>query len=596
MSVTYGGRSLKGVSILSFLVLLGTVAAEEYRVGPDSQRKPNVPRGTVTHYTWKSTIFPGTERDYWVYVPSQYNAAQKACLMVFQDGGGYVKEEGSWRVPVVFDNLIASGEMPVTIGVFVDPGVNRAWSDAQQPRFNRAFEYDSLGTRYARFLLEEILPEVGKQYNLSSDPNDRAISGSSSGGIAAFTVAFNRPDSFRRVLCFIGSFANLRGGDIYPALIRKMEPLPLRVFLQDGSNDLNLYAGNWFLANQEIASSLDLAGYESKFVTGTEGHNGKHGSAILPDALRWLWKGYPQPISRSKEAHGGTPTVERHFITQILDPESDWEQLSSGHVQARGLAVDRNGDVFFADVPKSRIYRIDSEGKVTVYRNDTGHADGLMFGPDRRLYAAQSANKRIVVFNPDGPEAVVAENAPTRDIAVTSRGGLYFTDPAGHKIWFIDPRGERRVVYEGSDIRQPAGIAMSPDEAFVMVADSAHRSVWSFQVQADASLANGEPFYHLELPDDVLMGPLRTDAEGVAEDTEEFLYTATNLGIQISDPASKTVGIIRKPAGDNPTSLVFGGKDLHTLYVIAGDKVFRRRLRRQGSFPWQPIKLTKPEL
>ena len=137
---------------------------------------------------------------------------------------------------------------------------------------------------------------------------------------------------------------------------------------------------------------------------------------------------------------------------------------------------------------------------------------------------------------------------------------------------------------------------MSPDEAFVMVADSAHRSVWSFQVQADASLANGESFYHLELSDDVVTGPLRTDAEGVAEDTEEFLYTATNLGIQISDPSSKTVGIIRKPVEDNPTSLVFGGKDLHTLYVIAGGKVFRRRLRRQGSFPWQAIKLPKPEL
>src|SRR5205814_542137 len=152
-------------------------------------------------------------------------------------------------------------------------------------RFNRAYEYDALGDRNARFLIEEILPEVSKQYKLSNDPNDRAISGSSSGGIAAFTAAWERPDAFRRVITFIGSFTNLRGGGDYPILIRKMEPKPLRVFQQDGSSDQNIYSGSWYLSNQAVAMALEYSGYDSKFVTGTEAHNSRQGSAILPDAL-----------------------------------------------------------------------------------------------------------------------------------------------------------------------------------------------------------------------------------------------------------------------------------------------------------------------
>src|SRR5512133_3096460 len=201
-------------------------------------------RGTLTQHTWTSKIFPGTVRDYWVYAPAQYRPEKPACLMVFQDGAGFVKEDGAWRVPAVFDSLIQAGAMPVTIGVFINPGVLPALSANQENRYNRSYEYDSLGGLYARFLLEEILPEVGKHFNISPDPNDRGIAGSSSGGIAAFTAAWNRPDAFRRVLSFIGSYTNLRGGQNYPSLIRKTEPKPLRIFLQDGKNDLNIYSGS----------------------------------------------------------------------------------------------------------------------------------------------------------------------------------------------------------------------------------------------------------------------------------------------------------------------------------------------------------------
>ena len=284
------------------LVILATApragAADDYKPGPDSQRQEGVPKGTVTKDQWVSKIYPNTVREYFVYVPAQYDGQHPACVMVFQDGGGCVKEDGDYRVPVVFDNLIHKREMPVTVGIFINPGHRFTGDEPRLPgkgerANNRSVEYDTLGDQYARFLIEEILPEVGKSVKLTDDPNGRAIGGSSSGGICAFTVAWERPDAFRKVLSHVGSFTNIRGGHNYPPLIRKTKPpRPIRVFLQDGSNDLDNQFGNWFLANQEMAAALKFAGYDYKFVTGDGGHNGKHGGAILPDSLRWLWRDF----------------------------------------------------------------------------------------------------------------------------------------------------------------------------------------------------------------------------------------------------------------------------------------------------------------
>ena len=211
--------------------------------------------------------------------------------MVFQDGHTYIGETGDFRVPVVFDNLIRKGEMPVTIGIFINPG----HQGKEPPKIpwqssNRSFEYDTLSDQYARFLLEEILPEVGKRYKLTDDPKCRAICGISSGGICALTVAWQRPDAFRKVLSHVGSFTNIRGGYVYPSLIRSTPNKPIRTFLQDGSNDLDNQFGNWWLANLQMESALKFKHYDYKFVGGTGKHGGKHGGAILPDSLRWLWR------------------------------------------------------------------------------------------------------------------------------------------------------------------------------------------------------------------------------------------------------------------------------------------------------------------
>ena len=260
-----------------------------YAHGPDSYEQPGVPRGTILDYELTaSRAFPGTNRRYWVYVPAQHTASEQASLMVFQDGHFYLDPEGEMRVPVVFDNLIHRGEMPVTIGVFIDPGMD---ASAPEPK-NRNVEYDTFSDAYATFLLTEILPSVRDRYVITDDPDQWAIGGGSSGGSCAFIVAWTRPDRFRRVLSFLGSFAQIRGGNPYPELIHETPKKPLRVFLQAASRDLNWDAAefNWFSANLRVAAALAERGYDHRLVLGDGGHDTNHGGAILPDALRWLWR------------------------------------------------------------------------------------------------------------------------------------------------------------------------------------------------------------------------------------------------------------------------------------------------------------------
>jgi enterochelin esterase family protein len=276
---------------LAVLPMATARAADDYVLGADSQRQPGVPEGTVTKKRWVSEkIFPGTERDFWVYVPQQYKGTEPAALLVLQDGGAYVDPQGQFRTTIVLDNLIHQGAIPVTIAVFINPGQIPATAEGQKPRANRSFEYDTLSDQYARFLLEELLPEVGRELKLTADPVHRVIGGISSGAICAFTAAWERPDAFGKVLSHVGSYTNIRGGHVYPSLIRKTERKPIRIFLQEGSNDLDNLHGSWPLANQEMAAAFKFAGYDYRFEYGDGGHNGKHGGALMPESLRWLWR------------------------------------------------------------------------------------------------------------------------------------------------------------------------------------------------------------------------------------------------------------------------------------------------------------------
>ncbi len=575
---------MKPILILALSLFSIQAFAQEYTLGPDSQRQPGVPKGLVTPHRWTSKLYPGTVRDYWIYIPSQYKADKPTPVMIFQDGGGYIGETGQSRIPIVFDNLIHKGDMPVTIGIFVNPGIMPATSDQAQGRYNRSFEYDAVSDLYARFLIEEIIPEVRKSYNLSKDPNDYALAGGSSGGIAAFVAAWQRPDAFRRVLSFIGSYTNLRGGHILSSMIRKTEPKPLRVYLQDGSNDQNIYGGNWFIANQDMYSALKYAGYDATFTVGNEGHNMKQGGAIMPDALRWLWRDYPKPIERSKVAS------PRQYVMEIIDPLKDWELVSSGHEFTEGPAVNQKGEVYFTDLRKNKIHKIGLDGKVSLFKDDTGGANGLKFGPDGRLYACQNGRKKIVAYDMTGKESVIADGVNSNDLVINSKGEMYFTDPGNKRVWFIDAKGAKRVVHEG--ITFPNGIQLTPDQSMLNVVDMRGKWVWSFQIQPDGSLANGMPFHHLETGDE----SSESKGDGMTMDTEAHLYVATDLGVQVCDAPGRVVAIINKPQAGWLSNVVFGGPDMKTLYVTSTDKVFKRAMKRQGTAAWTLMKPPQPRL
>ena len=290
-------KQIKHTISYFFIFLYCSIAAfaqENYEFTEDSKKQEGVPQGTVTTYEFKSKIFENTDRKYYVYVPAQYDGSKAAAVMVFQDGRVYVNENRQFRTTIVFDNLIHKKKMPVTIGIFIDPGVIIPKNKDEKSTRNRSFEYDDLSDNYVRFLTEEIIPEVAKKYKLTNDRKMRAICGISSGGICAFNAAWHRPDYFHKVMSHVGSFTNIRGGHVYHALVRAEEKKDIRVFLQDGANDLDNHYGNWWLANQEMASSLKYKGYDYTFIKGEGGHSGKHGGAILPESMRWLWRGWDE--------------------------------------------------------------------------------------------------------------------------------------------------------------------------------------------------------------------------------------------------------------------------------------------------------------
>jgi enterochelin esterase-like enzyme len=267
----------------------GWVRVEHFAPEPDCLPQPGVPHGVMSEYLWESKVFGGTVRGYWLYVPAQYRPdGPPACWMVFQDGGMYVEPPAP--VPIVFDNLIHKGKMPLTVGVFVNPGTFRG----QEGRFqNRSFEYDTLSDQYARFLRDEIIPQVSRIVNLRTDAASHAICGISSGGACAFTAAWEMPDLFSKVLSHVGSYTNIRGAHNYWTLIRQNPPKPIRVYLQDGSNDIDDVHGSWPLANQEMAAAFKFRGYDYRLDMGRGFHSLAHGGATLPSALRWLWRDHP---------------------------------------------------------------------------------------------------------------------------------------------------------------------------------------------------------------------------------------------------------------------------------------------------------------
>ncbi len=566
-------------------------AQENYPVHPDSLQRDTVPAGKVIDGKFdQSQVFPGTQREYWIYVPKQYDGRSPVSVMVFQDGRNYARRAGGFNVPNVFDNLIHSGEMPVTIGLFINPGVVPATTEVAQDRFNRSFEYDSMDDRYASFLIDEFMPYVERQHDLklSKNPNDRAICGSSSGGICALVVAWHRPDQFRRVFTTVGTYVGLRGGHEFSTLIRKTEPKPLRVFLQDGSHDNNIYGGDWWMANQAMLRSLEFSGYEVNHAWGEGYHSGKHGAAIFPDVMRWLWKDHGKvPVT----VH---PDKSRNEASRFLVPGEDWEIVSEGHQWAEGLAVTEDGTLYFTDVPASKLYRITPDGKRTLVVEDTGNANGISLGPDGKLYGACSGAQQIRAWDLKTMKMeVVAEGTRSNDIVVRHDGTIYYTDPSAGKIWMLDKH--TRARREVDAFKDCNGIGLSADQSQLFVAHFPGRFIYSYMIDnSDGSLEHKQPYYHLEVPINGLQGHV----DGMCTSEDGWLVATTEAGVQVCDQPGRSHLILPLPHGSRrPCYAEFGGPDRTTLYVANVDKVLKRKTTLKGAYHYlAPIKPPRPQL
>jgi len=563
---------------------------ENYPEDTASIEQAGVPKGEVLKFEFAdSKIFPGTWREYWVYIPAQYKPDKPACVYINQDGV-------QWKAPTVFDNLIHKKEMPITIGVFVMHGrVKAANSETALDRFNRSFEYDGLGDNYARFLLEELLPEVEKQkasdgrpIRLSKNGNDRAIGGASSGAVCAFTAAWERPDAFSRVFSAIGTYVGLRGANEYPTLIRKYEPKPIRVYLQDGTNDLNIYAGDWWKSNEMMERALTFAGYEVKHVWGEGAHNGKHGTAVFPDAMRWLWKDYPKPVATTKS--------QNQFLSDILIENENWELVGEGYGFTEGTATNAAGEVFYQDIPNSKTYKVGLDGKLTLLDIDAKKASGTAFSPDGKRYVVAGGAKQIINYDQSEKETIVADEQTGNDIVVAKNGNVYFTAPNGvsnpSKLYLVKPNGEKLEVDQG--LKFANGLTLSPDQTQLYVTESASHWVWVYQIQTDGTLAHKQRYGWLHVRD----VDENAWSDGLKCDRDGRIYVTTLTGIQVLDQTGRVNAILPVPKTKGQVSNVcFGGPNFDIMYITCVDKVYRRKVKVKGANTFDvPNKPAAPKL
>ncbi len=552
---------------------------------PEALVKANVPQGTVeVQQPWESEIFDDTIRNWAIYVPKQYDPSQPTALMVFQDGERMRDLGGRWRIPTVLDNLIASGHMPPTIAIFLDPGHDKSKPRQGNKSSNRSLEYDSLGDRYVRFLLEEIIPEVAKRYSLSDDPAQRAIGGSSSGAICAFTAAWERPDQFGKVYSSVGSFTNLRGGDIYPSLVRKTEPKPLRVYMADTSGDLDNPFGNWPLDNKELASALEYMGYDVRFDWAKGyGHNADFGGSRFPDAMKWLWRSevHKPQIDTSDDLRGDLT------LLNLLIPGESWETVARGIGFADAPCTDSAGNFYYSDMRAPAVYRIDAEtGAQSVVAELS--VSGLEFGPNGLLYGCQGAESRVITIDPaTGDTTVVASNMQPNDLAITKDGIIFITETRKHQITAINIATDE-VTIADTGILRPNGIALSNDGGTLVVSDSGGDAAWTFRVNANGALDAKMPTLPMRLAIDQ-DGEFRFNnpppyvqasrGDGMAVDGIGRYYITSSIGVQVFDPTGRPCGVLPHPdASQSLTSCILAGANHSYLYITNGNTIYRRKL------------------
>ena len=555
---------------------------------PDTTRKyqppPSKPAdilpGTTKQFRFtESKIFPGTVRDVTVFIPAQYDGKRPACV--------YVKTDGfNPREKTMMEMAIATKEMPVTVGVFVRPGEVPAPMKDTLGRRNRDFEYDGVSDNNVRFLIEELLPFVAKegQLNLSTDGNDRCMAGGSSGGIAAFTAAWHRPDAFSRVYAASGSWVAFRGGHEFPTLVRKFEAKPIRAFLTTATRDMENCAGDWFLLDQEMDKALMFSGYDYQFRI----IDGRHVAGYAEhwqEAMAYLWKGWPEPVKAGPSA----PRVQ-----EIIIPGEGWKLVGEGFRSTRGPACNAIGEVFFADTTDNKIHRIGVDGKVSVFVADAGAAHCVTVGSDGTLSTISEKSGKLMRYDTAGKGSVVMDGISGHSILARPDGSLYITSNgetpnSPGTVWLIKD-GKKTQVDRG--IKFATGMAFRPDQWLLSVAEGHSKWVYSYQIKDNGTLTNRERFFHLHVADwDDDAG-----AESLCYSLEGRQFIATRSGVQISADDGPTQVILPVPDCTRVTGVALGGKEMDTLFAFCGNRIWSRKVRHHamGAFsPWTKVSSNK---
>ena len=561
--------------IIAFVVYTSfaqSIANNAYPYDPASHPQKGIVPGEIIERQYSdSKIYPGTQRTYWVYIPAGYVLEKPACLYVCMDG---IQN----NAPTVFDNLIATREMPVTIGVFVGSG-KVTNEENETLRFNRSNEFDKTDDTFVRFLLDELLPDVerqktkdGRLIRFSKEANDHAIAGASSGAICAFTAAWQRPDEFSRVFSSIGTYVAMRGGNEYPSLIRKTEPKPLRIFLEDGINDSwNPLFGIWYEENLLMESALNFAGYEIAHSWGRGGHDGKQAVNIFPDVMRWLWKGWPAKVQRGNSLN--------NLLSSVLLKGSDWETVNVPDTLSGGLFTDKQGHIIFQN-QSGKVFQLDSTSHLTTILSPSAN-ERLIGTVDDELYTIDS--KGTITGSSMNKKRIIVKGIPNaKQLLTNDEQNIYITQDTGDKgsnLWLIKPDGTKRMI--NSEPFNGNNIAIYPNHKLLMQTEKHSQWIYSYIINYDGSVKNKQRFYWLHNTDNFDL----SENGNMTFDEYGNMYVASLMGIQVCDQNGRVRAILTLPSG-RISSIVFGGNLHNTLYVVSDGKLFSRKMNVQGVESW----------
>ena len=567
--------------VLCFILLMtaaGGVKAKSNTVeatDTTSHWQTGVPEGKIEGpFMHVSLGLPGVEHEYWLYVPASYDSSKPAALLICLDG---LNQGRQWNLRKVMDSLIHAGEMPITVTLFISPGVLPSGKTTAYDRPMRSVEYDSRSDDLVRMLTTEMLPLLEKKYQLADSPCARMIMGNSSGGHAAFNAAWLRPDVFSKVYSGVGSFTALRDGHEFPTLIRKTKPKPIRVFLQDGSKDLNNFSGDWWMANQYMLSSLQWAGYDVAHRWGDGGHNPQHGAAIMPEVLTWLWRDYPdcQPVSARKERE----------VEILSGPLEEWQRILPNVKAINKLVAGADNKLYVVTGAEAKTGRVqDEENAAQVFA--VGKNQALLFVDETGVKTLYDSKKgKLVQEEKENKRKVISKDEGILDAIQTKDGVFYITD-ASELVFVpgISSDKTRRLKIPG----HPSALTISSEKTFIAMGDKRLPVGYTVGIDTTGFAGRAVPFFHYHVD----VGKKDLAVTSMFTDSQNQVYAATSMGIQVSDQLGRCQYILPLPNNAPIQSMACIDS---TLYATDGSQLYRIQLRQPVAPSWaEPIRPVKP--